>query len=126
MKYLGLDWGLKKIGLALSEGEIASPFVTLKVKSLQDAIKQILDIVDHGQIKVVVIGQPEGKMGEVVDKVAGLLQRKKVKVAPADETLSSQDAKAEMIRLGLSKKARRDDNAMAAALILQRFLDEKK
>lgn len=125
MKYLGADWGLKKVGLALSEGDLASPFVTLKVKNLQDAIKQVLGIVKQGQIKVVVIGKPEGKMGEAVDKAAGLL-KKHIKVVLTDETLSTQDAKREMIKLGLSRKARQDDNATAASLILQRFLDDHK
>ena len=126
MRYLGIDWGLKKIGLALSEGEIASPFVTLKVKSLPDAIKQVVTIVQQGQVKVVVIGHPEGKMGELVERVAKLLQQKKIKVVLTDETLSTQDAKKEMVKLGFGKKARRDDNTMASSIILQRFLDEKK
>ncbi len=32
MKYLGVDFGLKRVGLAVSEGELASPLQTIEVK----------------------------------------------------------------------------------------------
>jgi RNase H-fold protein (predicted Holliday junction resolvase) len=42
--YLGIDYGLKNIGLALSQGEIASPFKVLRIKNSSQAIQKIQKI----------------------------------------------------------------------------------
>lgn len=125
MKYLGLDWGQKKIGLALSEGEFASPFLVLEIKSLKNGVEKIAGLVKKENIDLVVVGQPEGEMGRVVQKAIKMLSNLGIKVIAADETLSTQDAKQAMIEAGFGKKARREDNAFSAAIILQRWLDEK-
>lgn len=125
MKYLGIDWGLKRIGLALSEGELASPLMSVNIAGLKDGVEKIRNLVEKEGIGVIVIGQPEGEMGVLVEKAIKELSKINVEVAVGDETLSTQIAKKEMINLRKGKKARRDDNAMAAAIILQRYLDEK-
>lgn len=125
MKYLGLDWGLKKIGLAVSSGEIASPFGSLQVSGFEMAVKKVSDLVKSEAIDEVVIGKPEGNMGKAVDKVTKALRQAGISVAQTDETLSTQDAKKMMIEMNFPQKARADDNEIAAAIILQRFLDEK-
>lgn len=125
MKYLGLDWGLKKIGLAISEGKLASPLINLEISGLKDGVEKISSLVKKENICLVILGRPEGKMGKIVDKTYQAFLKKKVKVELADETLSTHEAKKVMIEMGVGQKARKKDNAMAAALILQRFLDEK-
>lgn len=125
MKYLGVDWGLKRIGLALSEGELANPLMSVNIAGLKDGVEKIRNLVEKEGIGVIVIGQPEGEMGVLVEKAIKELSKINVEVAVGDETLSTQIAKKEMINLRKGKKARRDDNAMAAAIILQRYLDEK-
>lgn len=124
MKYLGVDWGLKRVGLAVSEGELASPWQSLTLRNLQEGIAQIKKIVREGDFDFIVIGRPEGEMGRLVDKAAALMEKSDLKVKIADETLSTREAKDTMLSLGYGKKARRDDNAVAASIILQRFLDE--
>jgi putative transcription antitermination factor YqgF len=125
MKYLGVDWGLKKIGLALSEGNLASPFGSLKIQSLQEGIEKIKKIIkDHG-IEMVVIGKPGGESGKWVEKAIKLLEDLKVSVIRADETLSTYKAKNLMIEMGVGQKKRRDEDTIAAVIILQRYLDEK-
>lgn len=125
MKYLGVDWGLRRIGLALSEGELASPLMSVNIAGLKDGVEKIRNLVEKEGIGVIVIGQPEGEMGVLTEKARKELSKINVEVAAGDETLSTQIAKKEMINLKVGKKARRDDNAMAAAIILQRYLDEK-
>lgn len=125
MKYLGIDWGLKRVGLAISEGELASPLGTLVVAGLRDGVGRVVDVVRREDIEVVIIGKPEGEMGDLVEGVLKHLLAAGINALTADETFSTQSAKRELLKMGKGKKARRDDNAVAAAIILQRYLDEK-
>ena len=125
MKYLGLDWGLKKIGLAISEGKLASPLLNLEVSGLKDGVEKIINLVKKEDVQLVILGQPEGKMGKIVEKTYQAFLKKKIKIELVDEILSTKDAQKMMIEMGFSQKARKKDNAIAAALILQRYLDEK-
>lgn len=124
MKYLGLDWGLRRIGTAVSEGEIASPLITLEVKNLQEAAEKVSQLVKKEGIDAVVIGKPEGEMGKVVERATLALKRAGLNVIQSDETLSTKEAQKLMLEMGLGQKARREDNALAATIILQRYLDE--
>lgn len=125
MRYLGIDWGLKKIGIAVSEGEIATPLETLQVNGLEDAITKVVGCIEDEIADLIILGAPEGEMGEIVKKVSKRLKSEGFDVVLSDETLSTQEAKGLMIEMGLSQKDRKEDNATAAAIILQRYLDEK-
>ena len=125
MKYLGVDWGLRRIGLAFSEGELADPCRTLTVRGFAQAIGEVAAEARRQQADKIVIGHPEGEMGKVTEKVARELRRRGLIAILVDETLSTQTARQAMVESGAGKKARRDDNAVAAAIILQRFLDER-
>lgn len=128
MRYLGIDYGLKKNGLALSEGQIASPFKVLEINGLNDAINKILQVVKSEEIDRVVIGVPESgeaksAVKKFISKLKESLKETQVSVIEADETLSSVSAKDLMIDLGLSEKSRQKEDAYSAAIILQNFLD---
>ena len=116
MKYLGVDFGLRRVGLAISEGELASPWKTVEVDKLSG---------EAANFDKVVIGVPEGKTGKVVLKVVKSLRRIGVDVIEADETLSSQKAITQMIELGIPKEKRKVNDAHSAAIILQNYLDEQ-
>ncbi len=124
MKYLGVDYGLKKIGLAVSEGELASPLKVLHVKSRADAIAQITEVVKGEKINQVVIGAPESGIRDTVLKLVEQLNLA-VPIEIVDETLTSQDAKKVMIELGVGRKKRMEEDAYSAAAILQNYLDRK-
>lgn len=126
MRYLGVDLGLKKIGFSISEGEIATPLKTITVASLQEAISKIMSVIEDEIADLIVIGNPEGEMGKNVKKVADRLKSEGFEIILTDETLSTKEAQSLMIGMGLGKKDRRDDNSIAAAIILQRYLDENK
>lgn len=126
MKYLGVDYGKKKIGLALSEGLFASPFKILSVSSLRDALEQIVHIIRSEQINVLVIGIPEsGEARKIVESFLKELhkQRFDVQIIEVDETLSSQQARDEMIELNIKRQKRAEEDAYAASVILQNYLD---
>lgn len=123
MKYLGIDFGLRRIGLAVSEGELASPWQVLEVRGFADAVEKTSQIIkDHGFNKIV-IGLPEGKMGQNVTGFVKSLKEKGFEVETADETLSSKKALETMIGQGIRQKKRREKDAYSAAEILQQFLD---
>jgi putative Holliday junction resolvase len=119
---LGIDYGLKKIGLALAESGLATPLTVLK-KDL--SIKRIFEICRQHRVEKIVVGLPEGKIVPQVKKFAKKLSREaKIPVVFQDETLTSQEAIAKMIEAGKGQKARREkEDAAAAALILQTYLD---
>ncbi len=112
------------IGLAVSEGELAAPWQSIKVHSFKQAIAVISALAREGSFEKIVIGQPEREMGKIAQKAGGVLQKRGFPVIMADETMSTKDAREQMIKLGMGRKRRRDDNAVAAAIILQRFLEE--
>lgn len=126
MRYLGVDLGLKKIGLSVSEGELATPLKTITVNSFEEAVSKIVSVIEDEIADLIIIGLPEGEMGKAVKKVADRLKSEGFEVKLADETLSTKDSQALMIEMGFGKKNRRDDNSVAAAIILQRYLDENK
>lgn len=123
MKYLGVDYGLKKIGLAISDGQIASIYKVLNVSGLEDALRKVKEVIKKEKIEQVVIGVPEsGNSKKIVLKFIQQLSDL-ISVIKVDETLSSQNAKKLMMDLGVNKKDREKEDAYSAALILQNFLD---
>lgn len=125
MKYLGVDFGLRRIGLATSEGELASRWKVLTVRNLKDAIDQVAKIFKKGEFDKMVVGLPEGKTGQKVYGFINNLKKKGLEVESFDETLSSKEATSRMIQLNISEKKRRVNDDMAAAIILQNYLDAK-
>ncbi len=110
---LGIDFGLAHIGLATSEGMLAEPYSTLTVKDQNGAIKQIDEVCKKLYIETIVIGVSEGKSAQnAMDFGKELEHVLRLPVKFVDETLSSIEA-------GNSK----NDHQKAAAIILQRYLD---
>lgn len=125
MKYLGVDFGLRRIGLATSEGTLASPWQILEVKGFSDAVEKVSKIIQEGGFEKIVVGLPEGKMGENVAGFVAALKKKGVEVETFEETLSSKKALEVMLEQGVAKEKRRHEDAYSAAEILQGYLDSK-
>lgn len=125
MMILGIDFGEKKIGLAISEGQLAAPLgIILNDKALKQKIKEICQ---NERVEKIVIGLSEGKMAkrqkEFGIKVAGICG---LPVNYQDETLTTQEAIRKMIEAGKKKKSRRLDDAYSAALLLQSYLEANR
>jgi len=123
MRFLGIDYGLKKIGLALADDGMAQPFRVIK----NDArlVEKLTKICQANQIEKIIIGLPEGKIAKKVrtlaQKVSGVAN---LPVDFQDETLTSKEAIAKMIQAGKRRKARQQIlDAAAAAIILQDYLN---
>ncbi len=127
MRYLGIDFGLRRIGLAISEGEYASAWKIVKTDSLNSSLKQILNILEKERFDKVVVGVPEGgKVATVVKGFIKKLQANGINAEATEETLSSKIGKQRMIELGLPQKKRRFDDAYSAVEILQNYLEKDK
>ena len=134
MRSLGLDIGDKRIGVALSdpEGILASPFTIIDRKDDAADIEAIINIVERQRVERIVVGLPrsmDGSIGRQAEKVKSFTQKlcshTDVSVEFRDERLTTVSAKRLMQSVGKkkSRKKARDD-AIAAALILQGYLDE--
>lgn len=124
MRILGIDFGEKKIGFAISTGKTALPFGV--INNTKGAIPRIKKICQEEEINQVVIGLPlkldgtEGKMAKRVRRFGKRLWRKVgLKVCFWDERLTTQEAKHRLI----DKKA---EDSIAAAIVLQSYLDSEK
>lgn len=136
VRYLGIDYGTKRIGLAVGDGAggIASPLRTLPaVGTLAGRVADVIRAGGDFAIDEWVVGVPlnmdgsSGPQAEVTREFAALLAKATGNpVHLWDERLSSFAADAHMSRTGLThrqKKRRRD--AVAAQVILQGFLDAR-
>jgi putative holliday junction resolvase len=120
-QYLGVDWGEKRIGLALADGEtkMALPLGTVS------NLKELLKVIEEENITSIIIGSPQKMSGEKVDSVRflqflkDLKKQSEIEVIEVDERLSSKAADA--LFGGKKDKAKRDE--IAATLILQTYLD---
>ena len=131
---MGLDIGDKRIGVALSdpEGILASPFSIINRSDDAADIKAITDIVSQKQVTQIIVGLPrsmDGSIGRQAEKVKAFTLKLgnycEVPIAFRDERLSTVSAK-RLMQAVTTKKTRRktNDDAVAAALILQGYLDE--
>lgn len=125
MKYLGVDFGLRRIGLATSEGEIASPYKILEVKNLAEGVEKVLNVISQESIDKILVGMPEGKLGKTVLGFIRKLKKSGLQVEGVDETLSTRNATYQMIEMNIPKEKRKFNDAYSAAIILQAWLDNK-
>ena len=122
-KYLGVDWGEARIGLALADGEtkIATPFKTAA------SVEDVARVVEEEEIDVVVVGRPSQISNfqfPISKQFKNFLNELKSKinipVELIDERLSSKAADA----LPGDKKTKAGRDEIAAMLILQSYLDK--
>jgi putative Holliday junction resolvase len=134
-RILGLDVGDRWIGVALSDqnGVLASPLAVLDRKDASGQAQAIVDIVDQRGVGRIVVGLPRsmnGAVGAQAEKVkefvGSLAVRTDVPIEFRDERLSTVSAR-HIMRDSPTRKTRnktRDDD-IAAAIILQSYLDEE-
>jgi putative Holliday junction resolvase len=127
MSILGVDYGKKKIGLAIATSTLAEPHKVIKVKSLKDAVKKVEKVIKVERAEMVVVGISEGKMAKETKEFAEKLKELvKIPIVFQDETLSTQESQRLSIEANISRKKRHElEDAYAAALILQNYLDAK-
>lgn len=133
MRIMGIDYGRKRLGLALSDpmGITAQPLQTLEWRSLPQVLDYLVSIVKEKQVERIVIGQPRemdgspGKLAEEINRFASQVEDGLgVPVERWDERLTTAEAERLLIAADVSRRRRRHlTDRIAAALMLQAFLD---
>jgi putative Holliday junction resolvase len=126
MSILGIDYGQRKIGLAIAEEKLAEPYKVIRFESEDEAIEKIKAVVKSKTIDRIVIGVSEGKSESEARRFGKLLSASVLSpVTFSDETLTTQDAQRLSIEAGLGReKRKRLEDAFAATVMLQLFVDE--
>ncbi len=133
MKYLAIDYGRKRTGLAVCDPAetICSPLAV--VDGSKNLIETVCKVITSENIEAVVIGLPynmdgtKGPQAQVVEKFAAELKKKiTVDIHFCDERLSSFAAEEKFAGVDIkASKKRMPLDAIAAAEILQTFLENK-
>jgi putative holliday junction resolvase len=129
MKTIGIDFGTKRIGLAMTdaEGILAYPFKVL-AKTTRDAMfSELLEIFETEKVDEIVIGLPLSLEGEdtlttrqVRNFAASLGRRTTLPIHLVDERLSSIAAEDELKEAGLwNRKGKKNLDSQAAKIILE-------
>ncbi len=132
MRYLGIDLGDKRTGLAIGDDEtgIATPLVVIETSDGDLRLQQIAEMVDQQRPDALVVGLPlnmDGSEGQPAAKtrswVAELTAHLHLPVHLVDERLTSFDADQKLRGSGLTRKQKNNrHDALAAAAILNEFL----
>lgn len=133
MRVLGIDYGEKRIGVAISDplGITAQGLPTIVYSNVQEALQKIMAIVSEKEVGVIVVGLPKhmnNLLGESARAVLSFGERLEkcvgIPVKTIDERLSTVRAHRAMLEGNLSRKQRRGRvDMIAAQLILQNYLD---
>lgn len=135
VRILGLDTGSKRIGVAVSDelGFTAQALDTIQCKDIDSDIDRIRHLVKEYSVDEIVIGIPynmNGTEGPQVQRVRDFMKllslRINVPLFEWDERLTSAAAERVLLEADMSRaKRRKVIDKLAAALILQGYLDRK-
>ena len=132
MRVLCLDVGDERIGLALSDelGLLARPLEIVQRVAGPASFHRIVALVEEYGVDRIVVGMPyrmDGRKGKQVQSteayVAGLERHTSLPIIYWDERLSSQAADAIMAQNRRRHRGTEHNDAVAAAVILQEYLD---
>lgn len=136
MKAMGIDFGLARMGIALSDETkfLASPYMILKRKGDQTDIDILLDIIGKEKVDEIVCGLPYNMQGEeqniavktraFMDKLA---EQSGIDIHYVDERLSSVMAEEILKKTERDWKKRKEKlDSAAASIILQDYLDIRR
>lgn len=135
MKFLGIDHGNARIGVAISDptGILARPFQIIKHTSRAEDARVVLNIAVEEGCQTIVVGLPldsDGSLGPRARSVNRFIDELQSQadlcVIAWDESHSTQHAMRASISRGEGKKKRQDPmDDQAAAIILQDYLDHR-
>ena len=134
-KIIAIDYGLKRIGVAISDESRVLAF-GLDTVSVSEIILFLTQIVNKEHIDVFVIGKPlqkDNTQSEIENEILRFIKKLKlifpqIVIERYDERFTSLIAKKTIIESGINKKKRADKklvDKISATLILQSFLEKK-
>ena len=139
MRIMGLDYGDKTVGVAISDelGLTAQPFETIyreRWNKLRQTCKRLEEIIIEKKVERIVVGKPlnmngtEGERLERTREFIGTIERRTgLEVIELDERLTTMEADRILDMTGVAESGRKEYiDKMAAAIILQTYLDREK
>ena len=134
MKYLALDIGEKRIGVARSDdsGIIATPIGVVEVD--EEVLKNLGSIINEEQVECVIFGIPkhadgnESKFSHQIREMASVVKNEfDVQIDFEDEYGSTKIAEERLKKAGKSpREMKKYDDAFAAEVILESYLARQK
>lgn len=135
MRVMGLDFGEKRIGVAMSDpmGILASPLTVIETESSERAVDRIISLTQEHEVERIIVGLPrsldgtEGKQAQAALSFIEILKGSvAIPVETWDERFSTVAASRMMREAGVKKgKKKKPLDSAAAAIILQNYLDRK-
>jgi putative Holliday junction resolvase len=135
-RLLGVDFGARRIGIAMGEGRVAVPLTIVEHESRERDLERVVAIAREREVAAVVVGLPvleSGEEGEQARRTRrfgdALARRLDVPVVYQDERFSSVRAEDAMSEAGAAggraphRGGKRRIDAAAAAVILQSYID---
>lgn len=132
MKAIGLDFGSKRIGVAISyHGKNAMPYSVIPAEPLSEAVSLIEEIVNENGVDTIVVGIPYSLSGLKSQQTVEVLKFEKLlssrinkNVVKIDERLTTKQVESFLLKYGTKRrKNRKDLDKYSAALILQQYLE---
>ena len=131
MRILSLDFGTKRIGIAISDplGKYALP---LEIVNKNDIINILERLIEQENISRIIMGNPinmdgsESEIGKQVLQFKRELEKKlKIPVILVDERFSSMEAEKTLKCIG-ERHLRKKRDAISACLILEKYLESER
>ncbi len=139
MRIMGLDYGTKTVGVAISDDMMitAQPVETIvreRANKLRKTYQRIEELISQNDVEKIVIGKPlnmngtEGEMVQLMREFSQELSRRTgLEIIEVDERLTTSEADRILKETGVAISGRKEYiDKMAAAIILQTYLDMNK
>lgn len=138
MKSLGIDFGTKKVGLAMSDNDGIMAFPFKIIKNDENLIKNILDIINENNIEIIFVGKSISQTGDnnnIQKDIEKFLEKLKgeinIPIKTVIESFTSSHSRTSSDKSSLNDRKTKQINdglvdAKAATLILQRGLETIK
>lgn len=127
MRYLGIDYGTKRLGLAISDEASGFSFPHAIIPNDAKLLKALASIIETESIGAIVVGDTlslEGGANRVTEEAQKFVDDLTAFVDVPVHRAREGNSSAEAMRYAPARK--RHDDSAAAAIILQRFLDSPK
>ena len=135
MKTLAIDFGERRVGVAISDpsGRLSLPLATLERHNDAQVIVSLAEIVRDERVELIVIGEPrrlDGSRGDAAARVASFARKlQSVTSLPyllVDETLTSREAERRLRDAGIDpRKSPERVDALAAQILLEEVLMQR-
>lgn len=128
-KFLGIDYGKSKVGLAMADSETRMAFAYGTLENNKNLLQKLAEIIEKENISKVIIGVASYINKESViypgEKLGNFLKDKlRIEVEYQEEMFTTRQAQRNLIEKGV-KGIKKYDDQEAARIILQSWLDRQ-